>query len=274
MPPAIDANCSLVPSERTWRYVNTRRDIVAGMVFDAVPFSPTWVSHSAHYGHYILVGEDPAAAKFFGLDQNYTFEPSIFDRADILAHRMSGKPWSYASRIAALLNASSFPVSTDGFGNGFLCRPNYSELCASGACFDDMCGDKIAELCVKNSCDIEEHCESGSCISNACAKLIGAENGCPCEIDEDCVSGRCDQSFSSEADLVCADSETSPPEVPGGEGLDTAPTPQPAPPEANGSTEEPTATPAPARDSSAAIKTKLTEVMFRVVLAIAILVPF
>jgi hypothetical protein len=204
MPPAVDSGCDLIPSERFYRYVNSRQDgdQTNDIGFDLVPFSPTFVSNSVHYGHYILLGPDPDAAKYLGFDTNYTFSPDLLDR-DIAGHTLSGDPTSYSGRVDALLNATSFPVSADGFGLGVICEPGYAELCASGSCQNNVCTVKVEEQCVKGSCEGNSDCASGSCIWDACAPGNSiVEDGCPCQFESNCASGECDQSFTS-LDWVC-----------------------------------------------------------------------
>jgi hypothetical protein len=134
MPPAAKEGCTLIPSERLYRFVNHRKEEneVDDLGFDPVPYSPTIFSHSKHYGYYILVGPDKTAAKYLGFDQIYTFTPSLNDRQnEIESHTMAGKNYSYSARIEGLLNTGNtngFPVSVDGFASGIPCEPNYNEL--------------------------------------------------------------------------------------------------------------------------------------------------
>jgi hypothetical protein len=197
MPPAVDEGCALIPSERFYRYVNSHQDgdQTNDIGFDLVPFSPTFVSDSVHYGHYILVGPDRDAVKYLGFDTDYTFTPDLVDR-DIAGHTLSGEPFSYSARIANLLNATSFPVPVDGFNNGIICEQGYAELCASGSCQNNVCTATVTELCVVASCDIDSDCVSGSCIWDACAPgNREVEVGCPCAFDRNCASGECDQAL-------------------------------------------------------------------------------
>jgi hypothetical protein len=200
MPPAIDKGCTLVPSDRFYRYVNYEEGEGENddQGFDAIPYSKPFVGNSVHYGQYILVGPDPDAAKYLGTDTNYTFRPSLVDRASISAHTLSGEPFSYVARITALRNATSFPVSLQGFDIGVHCKPSYPELCASGSCRGYQCSEKATELCVLASCTVDSDCASGSCVWGACAtsdRLV--ENGCPCRSSANCVSGECQRSSSS-----------------------------------------------------------------------------
>ena len=207
-PPAVDAGCELIVSERFYRFVNSKQeqDEDDDIGFDPVVFSPTFVSKSVHYGYFILLGEDTSAAKLLGLDQNYTFQPSFFDRQnEIAAHTMDGFPYSYRARVESLLNNNTdFPVSSVGFGNGVICERTYHNLCASGRCgYDNACVDPQAELCVKESCRENEDCASGKCIYESCADVSGlVEVDCPCRFDNQCRSGECDQSLLS-LDWTC-----------------------------------------------------------------------
>jgi hypothetical protein len=166
MPPTLKKGCTLLP-DRFYRFVNSRQEDYEDddIAFDPVPFSPTFVSHSVHYGNYLLVGPDKTAAKFLGFDQNYTFMPDISDRQnEIAAHSMNGTNHSYAARLADLLdtgNSGSFPVSTDGFSNGTFCEPQYGMLCESGSCQNFACAPTVSELCVKGSCQEDNDCASG-----------------------------------------------------------------------------------------------------------------
>ena len=133
-PPTFDAGCPLIPTTKYYRYVNSimDRDYDA-LSFDGVAFAPNWVSGAIHYGYFLLVGDDPAALKYLGYDQEYTFDvQSYFDYSVIAAHSMYGNSYSYEARVENLLN--NFPISIGGFGGGVLCEEVYKELCESGMC--------------------------------------------------------------------------------------------------------------------------------------------
>lgn len=211
MPPAAVPGCDVVPSQRFYRFVNSRKedDESDDIAFDPVPFSPTFISGSAHYGHFLLVGEDPNNAVYLGFDQNSTLEPSFTDRTnEIEAHSLSGVPYSYESRINALLDTAKrtgMPVSTDGFADGTVCEPEYSDICASRSCRDFVCTANSEGLCIKGSCEEDVDCVSGSCVWGACARSDGeVEDGCPCGKSDSCASGQCDRSVSLELDWTCA----------------------------------------------------------------------
>ena len=206
MPPALKEGCAFVHSDRFYRFVNFRQedDEFDDIGFDPVPFSPTFISGSVHYGHYILVGPDKTAAKYLGFDQNYTFEVDFSDRQnEIASHTMNGTDYSYAARVANLLNSTSFPVSTDGFSDGTVCETQYREICASGTCRNFSCAQPLSELCVEGSCEDDSDCESGVCIWDACASADGeVAGGCPCRDNSNCKSGDCDTSVTG-LDWVC-----------------------------------------------------------------------
>ena len=211
MPPAAVPGCESVPSERFYRFVNSRLEDEENddIAFDPVPFSPTFISGSAHYGHFILVGEDPNNAAYLGFDQNFTLEPSFTDRTnEIEAHSMSGVPYSYESRINSLLETaknSNMPVSTDGFAVGTACEPEYNQICATQSCRGYVCAADFDELCIKDSCNVDSDCASGSCVWGACALSDGeVDDGCPCGKSDSCASGECDRSLSLELDWTCA----------------------------------------------------------------------
>jgi len=211
MPPAADPDCDLVPSERFYRFVNSKKedDEDNDIAFDPVPFSPKFISGSVHYGHYIVLGEDENNAVYAGFDNDAIFEPEIGDaQNEIGAHSLMGFPYSYESRIGSLLQTAqntNMPVSTDGFADGSLCEPQYNVLCASASCQNFMCAQKIEELCIKNSCQENADCASGVCIWDACAIAEGeVALDCPCRLDEHCASGQCDSfTISLELDWTC-----------------------------------------------------------------------
>jgi hypothetical protein len=245
-PPAVDVGCSLIPSQRFFRFVNSKLEdgevsdcdssqcsrvpfdslLVLKLVFspytlsslkvgdigfDPVVFSPAFISKSVHYGYFILLGEDTTATKYLGLDQDYTFAPSFFDRQnEIAAHSIGGEPYSYETRVQALLNTglstSNFPVSTDGYANGVPCDRAYHELCASERCgLDYVCAPKVDELCIPETCEKDADCDSGTCIYESCAAGSGqVELNCPCRFDSSCRSGECDQAITS-FDWTCYD---------------------------------------------------------------------
>ena len=209
-PPAVDAGCPYVPSSRFYRYVNTRIERDGDLGIDPVPFSPTIVSKSVHYGHMIMVGDDDTAVKYLAFDGDYDIFPGFGDK-DVAAHTMGieDSEQSYEGRLRALLleqegAGGGLPVATGGFQDGTECDREYQELCAAGVCANDRACGLVVDLCSKGSCERDEDCASGSCVWDACAAGEGAvEPACPCGFDRDCAGGKCDKRFLS-LDWTCA----------------------------------------------------------------------
>ena len=142
-PPAVDPGCEWIPSHRFYRYINSKvednEDDDLG--FDVVPFVPTIVSGSAHYGHALLLGDDVdggSAIKYLGFNE-IDFEPALFD-LDVGAHTMTAADagYSYEARINAIVDTfQDSDIETDGFSAGAVCE--YGELCKSGCCEDHVC---------------------------------------------------------------------------------------------------------------------------------------
>jgi len=194
-PPAVDANCSLIPNTRFYRYINSKQDEYESdeddLKFDPVVYVPTLISNSVHYGYPILLGNDATSVKLLDIG----WLPSFFDRSSELdAHSRHGEPFSYQTRVDNLLNTSSnIPISTDGFTNGVFCDRQYHELCKTNYCgLSNVCEDPVEELCVEDTCQESVDCAGDhTCIDNACANGL-AESGCPCMFDGDCKNGECD----------------------------------------------------------------------------------
>jgi len=145
-PPAVDPGCELIPSERFYRYINSKvEDNNVDLSLDGVPFVPTIVSGSAHYGHALLLGADVdggSAIKYLGFNE-IDFEPALVD-LDIYAHTMaatSDADYSYEARINAIVDtfkdSDNIDIETVGFSDGAVCE--YGELCKSGGCKDNVC---------------------------------------------------------------------------------------------------------------------------------------
>lgn len=208
-PPAVDPDCEWIPSERFYRYVNSK--VESGedddLAFDAVPFSPTFISGSAHYGYYLMLGDNDAdrkasGIKYMGFGEDEEFDPDVVD-LQIAPHAMAGKEYSYEDRILALIENGVFPLPVEGFSPGAVCEDSYRELCASEWCQDNICQADVEELCVKGSCENDYECASGYCIWDACASEPGrVDAGCPCGRNSDCANDDCDTSFTT-LDWVC-----------------------------------------------------------------------
>ena len=179
------------------------------LAFDAVPFSPTFISGSAHYGFYLMLGDnDPdgktSGIKYLGYDDNGDFVPDLVDLG-IIPHVMEETEYSYEERILSLIKRGEFPVPIVGFSPGAICEDGYRELCASEWCKENICQEEIEELCVKGSCENDYECASGKCIRRACAPGPGrVEDGCPCARNGNCANGDCGISFLS-FDWACRD---------------------------------------------------------------------
>lgn len=133
-PPAVDSGCPLIPTTKYYRYVNSITDPESNLLsFDGVVFAPNWISDSVHYGYFLLLGDDSAALKYLGHDQDYTFEvESVLDYSVTTAHNMYGNDNSYYTRVETLL--TNYPISINGFDGGVVCEETYKELCESGIC--------------------------------------------------------------------------------------------------------------------------------------------
>jgi hypothetical protein len=205
-PPAMDAGCPYIISEKYYRYVNSFKAEDNDMGFDVIVFSPNLISQSEHYGYYIMVGEDPTAVNYLGFDSDYTFVPGLEDQ-DWNAHSISDAPYSYETRIANLLQNT--PVSLNGNGLGFICENEYAELCESNTCPKFECIPKtgLEELCIYNSCDEDGDCAGDYvCIYDSCAAGPGlAEPGCACFWDDDCDGDvQCETISIISAEFRCA----------------------------------------------------------------------
>ncbi len=211
-PPTLDPGCPYVPSERFYRYVNSMKDIDEedDMGFDLVPFAPTFISGSGHYGYYILLSDDPMNVKYLGFNDDYEFVPAISDNK-AAAHTMSGTSYGYESRIASLLE--NFPsVGTGGFEAGNICEDSYSDLCLSGSCVEFKCipTGGVQELCIKSSCETDSDCAGDAvCIWDSCALGAGmVQDGCPCGVSSDCANNDCITKNLLALDFACATNET------------------------------------------------------------------
>lgn len=209
-PPAVDTGCDSIPSERFYRYVNSMKETDEDdeMAFDPVPFVPTPLSQSVHYGHGILLGEDSGSVKYLGIDEDADFVPSVFDRRNEDDAHSIGKDteYGYDGRVKALLsNSANLSISTDGFSDGLFCDRDYHDLCASGWCsFDNQCSPRSSETCVPDSCEKDKDCASGACIRDSCAPAKGmVEGGCPCYLNRDCASEECDMKITNLGGWTC-----------------------------------------------------------------------
>lgn len=84
-----------------------------------------------------MLGDDTTALKFLGFDDEQSeFMPG--PQLSAVPHTMGGddKPYSYESRVTALLDNGVFPVPIQGFVGGTKCDVDNSLTCASNDCPD------------------------------------------------------------------------------------------------------------------------------------------
>lgn len=137
-PLAVSRNCSLIRSERVYRFVNSvvmeNNNGESYIAYDATPLLPVPGQDRGHYGYFLLLGEDTAALKLLGIDDDDSgFNPGI--RLSTVPHKMAGdSDISYQARVMALYDNGVFPVSIHGFSAGVPCDENNPLLCASDDC--------------------------------------------------------------------------------------------------------------------------------------------
>jgi hypothetical protein len=215
-PPTVDAPCTMISSERWFRFVNTKASDV-GIAYDPVPFTPGLGAD--FFGHMILLGEDATGVANIGLDANDSFSP--LNVLGFEAHSMvagDDVPYpGYLDHLKLLVaNSTHFPIRSDGFADRALCSQN--KECLSGKCgsetmyaFNRCIGtgcteDKdcpflgrcdsgicIAKLSSCMPCDEDSDCAGGECLLFRCAGSSGKmDDNCVCKWDTDCASGRCE----------------------------------------------------------------------------------
>jgi hypothetical protein len=208
-PITADPGCAYIPSQRMYRYVNfvaTEHNQTATsgrsnvtMMVDEVVLAPAAFSGSVHYGHFIAVGPDPQAVRYYGIDGNFTLGGTK-NHGSFKPHTLGIEAGNhtYEARITALLASArqSSPINAQGFSPGTLCEPGpLGDLC-SKRCdhVTHRCAEAlVSDLCVVDSCEVSYECESGFCGgASACSVGPGlTTGGCPCSADDDCASGSC-----------------------------------------------------------------------------------
>jgi pimeloyl-ACP methyl ester carboxylesterase len=241
-PPAIDAPCPMITSSRWFRYVNTAgggggtNDATAdddgvfstgtaGIAYDIVPFVPE-LGSAAHFGHMIVLGNDPTGVVYVGLDAQTSFYPVSVRAHGIATDLGSDSAPGYLDRIQALQryydSQAPYPVRQTGYGAGSVCTQDVEcesnrcerdgwtiwahKRCAGSECDDSSnpcsTGDSRCEdgLCVPKlsscqACDEDSDCQSGKCGWNR--RCAGDSTGlmddlCFCATGSDCRSGRCE----------------------------------------------------------------------------------
>lgn len=222
-PPTVDAPCSLVTSERWYRYVNTKdsQTLTFGIVYDPVPFAPGLGADN--FGHMILLSGDASGVAYVGLDAQDFFGPlnvNGFQAHSMIAPEDSDHP-GYLDRVDAIMDHyaehGQYPVRDNGYLPNSLCTEDIE--CESGVCdrelryswkrcvgieckTDTDCTDTgrcDSGICVPKlgscqPCDENADCESGICTWRfVCTNMEGLlDNECECNINSDCQSGRCE----------------------------------------------------------------------------------
>jgi hypothetical protein len=96
-PSTVDAPCGVLTSDRIYRFVNTKTTSV-GIAYDPIPMSPGLGAD--HFGHMIVLGDDPSGVAFIGLDAQDFLQPFL---NGVEAHYMR----------AATTNGTTYPGYAD-----------------------------------------------------------------------------------------------------------------------------------------------------------------
>ena len=183
-PATIDAPCSMITSERWFRFVNTKESDV-GIAYDPVPFVPGMGADS--FGHMIMLGEDPTGIAYIGLDAQDKFGP--LNTLGFESHSMKAaedvKFPGYLDRLKTLMHNETYPVRANGFASGSLCSED--KECMSGKCGKET--SFSYNRCIGIECDSDDSCASGRCDSGACVPKLGSCMAC--DEDSDCAGGKC-----------------------------------------------------------------------------------
>jgi pimeloyl-ACP methyl ester carboxylesterase len=250
-PPAIDAPCPAVTSGRWFRFVNSIGGAGTavgsdsgtgstgsggifgsdqGISYDVVPFLPD-LGTAAHFGHLLVLGDDPSAVAYGGLDAQAALSPRSVAAHGISSDLGNDDAPGYLDRIAAIrahyATRAPYPVKVSGYGEGSRCTADWE--CESGACERDgssslpkrcAAGGTGATTCTSDGecfggsgrcadggtcvpklgscqmCDADSDCQSGTCGWNR--RCAGTDAGglmddwCSCATGSDCRSGRCE----------------------------------------------------------------------------------
>ena len=141
-PPTLqEANCSLVQSDRWFRYVNTYNDFLGlghiGYDIEAVHASiPPTEAGATQVGHMILFpSENSIGIAYLGLDPpDWVLGPPSYEAHDMIESYGETAEYhpGYLDHINFLLNTGSFPILLTGFVDGSLCTEDRE--CESGNC--------------------------------------------------------------------------------------------------------------------------------------------
>ena len=212
-PNTIATPCSIVTSERWFRFVNTKSSPSVGITYDPVPFSPGLGTGS--FGHMIVLGDDSSGVAYIGLDAQDFFSP--LNVAGFEAHSMistTAYP-GYLDRLDALMTNATYPIRNNGYVAGSLCSQD--KECESNTCAAET--HFTFNRCVGRNCNSDEDCDTNRCDSGVCIQKLGScepcdeasdcagshcllfqcsneqglmDNACTCKRDSDCESGRCE----------------------------------------------------------------------------------
>lgn len=133
-PPAIDAPCAIINSDKFYRFINSRVGR-HGTTYDPVPYLPY---NAKHFGHQIMLGVDATGVAYIGKDTQVEFNPP--DAANGFAsHCLEPADVGYIHRIESLINANtaSTVIRSSGFQDGTVCSKNVecdSKICSSERC--------------------------------------------------------------------------------------------------------------------------------------------
>jgi len=194
-PPTLKPGCDYVP-ERYYRYVNSMEIRKNDIQFDMVPSAPLISLGLKHYGHGILLGDDPSAVHYMGFNENGDIRPPRFAQdLGTTCHEMGlkGQPYGYEEKVGRFV--SNYPnIRTDGFGAGNICEGYAKEICQSKICANFHCSPigGVVETCVEKSCSEDIDCAGELvCIRNACAVDDMVQAGCPCSKNAQCSNKDC-----------------------------------------------------------------------------------
>jgi Lipase (class 3) len=216
-PPTVYSPCPLITSDRWYRYVNTKnvQSGLVGIAYDPVPFAPSLGAD--HFGHMLLLSEDPIDVAYIGLDVQDSFSPlnvNGFESHSMVHANGSAYP-GYLDRIDAIVLSYgnvSYPVNPSGYTSGSLCVSNRNSIrnfykallnltflveqtkdleCSTGHCGKETLFSYYQ--CIGTSCKRDTECETGRCDSGVCSPKLAS---CMmCDEDSDCLYGHCSAQF-------------------------------------------------------------------------------
>jgi hypothetical protein len=125
-PPTIYSPCEIITSDRWYRYVNTKNveSGLIGIAYDPVPFAPSLGAD--HFGHMLMLSDDPIDVAYIGLDSQDTFSPLNVNgfESHSMVHAIGSNYSGYLDRVKNIVSHysnMSYPVSPLGYKDGSLC---------------------------------------------------------------------------------------------------------------------------------------------------------